>query len=101
MTYITIVEWSLSFDDLYGYQNRTLWVYLVVMVAYQGALMFTWNFLVFFGVTFAFSAYALFRTYAYFGDLDLPACVLSGLLPMILSYVKHFYYRNMFDFADG
>jgi hypothetical protein len=101
MVYFTIIEWSLSFDDIYGFENRTLWVLLVSLVAFEGICLFTWSFLIFAMVVSLFTVYAIVRTYYFFGDLDLPASLLAGLLPIILSYIKGYYYRNLYDFADG
>jgi hypothetical protein len=97
MTYLTIVEWSLSFADFYGYENRALWLLLVSLVTYQGGLLLVWSFLAFAGVVVLFTVYAIVRVYTDFGDLDLPGCILTGVLPILLCYVKHLIYRTSYD----
>jgi len=101
MVYLTIIEWSLSFDDIFGYENRALWVILVALVVYEGVLLFRWSFMLYAGIVILFTIYAILRTQFYFSDNDVPATLLAGIMPIVLAYINGYYYRFLFDFADG
>ena len=101
MVYLTIIEWSLSFDDIFGYENRALWVILVALVVYEGVLLFRWSFMLYAGIVILFTIYAILRTQFYFSDNDVPATLLAGIMPIVLAYINVYYYRFLFDFADG
>ena len=62
MVYLTIIEWSLSFYDIFGYENRVLWVILVALVVYEGVLLFRWSFMTYSAILILFTIYALLRT---------------------------------------
>lgn len=87
MLYVTCGEWIVSFEDFFSFEVRAIVVTLGVVNVYVGMFLLCWEWLLYLCALTLGTIYLILRTNLAFEEQDIPAMVLTGLLPAVTVYL--------------
>ena len=87
MLYVTCGEWIVSFEDFFCFEVRAIVVTLGVVNVYVGMFLLCWEWLLYLCALTLGTVYLILRTNLAFDEQDIPAMVLTGLLPAVTVYM--------------